>query len=503
MTARMTIMAKHQAATLLATATLAVFAFLGSRGLIGTSEGRYAACAQEMIALGDYGHPTLNGEPHWSKPPLTYWAIAGGVKLFGYNEWGVRVINALALVATVWLIAPLGRRLGGPRTGWLAGMIYATAPATVLAAWVMTTDTLLTLWMTLAVFCWVAAAQAPDRIRTTGWMAACGAALGLGFMTKGPPALLALFAAAAWPIRPARRAWPGGGLALLAFAATGLTWYIGVCFEHPDLLHYFLGEEIAHRFRPPASTPGAHIKVHNHHWYKSFTVYGPLLVAGLGLWMIPVTRALWSRRRDGCAAWRTDPRLRFLLIWIVGSLAVLSLSSSKLPLYALPLFTPLTLGAALLLAADADSPPRPPYHLRKIGWLSLALVILVKGVISHLPLHHDMRQLYQVCREQAPHGRIAIFDQRRYYGLQFYLRGHLERVCHEPIPDWADTTLTNWLNEVERESERAVIMEVNTNNPLRVVSALDERFAVQRIRLPQDRRTTATLYVLQPRSHEP
>jgi hypothetical protein len=47
--------------------------FLGSRGLWEPDEGRYAAMAWEMAASGDYVTPTLNGVPHFTKPPLTYW----------------------------------------------------------------------------------------------------------------------------------------------------------------------------------------------------------------------------------------------------------------------------------------------------------------------------------------------------------------------------------------------------------------------------------------------
>ena len=39
-------------------------AFQGSRGLFETTEGRYAECARETMASGDYDDPILNGQPH-------------------------------------------------------------------------------------------------------------------------------------------------------------------------------------------------------------------------------------------------------------------------------------------------------------------------------------------------------------------------------------------------------------------------------------------------------
>ena len=73
---------------MLALALLVGFSFQGSRGLYETTEGRYVEVAREMVETGNWIEPTLGYRPHWAKPPLTYWAIAGGIKLLGVNEWG-------------------------------------------------------------------------------------------------------------------------------------------------------------------------------------------------------------------------------------------------------------------------------------------------------------------------------------------------------------------------------------------------------------------------------
>ncbi|MCK4510708.1 glycosyltransferase, partial [bacterium] len=72
---------------LIVLAALLAFAFQGSRGLYETTEGRYAESAREMLETGDWLVPRLDYEPHWTKPPLTYWALAGGMALLGENEW--------------------------------------------------------------------------------------------------------------------------------------------------------------------------------------------------------------------------------------------------------------------------------------------------------------------------------------------------------------------------------------------------------------------------------
>jgi hypothetical protein len=85
-------------AALGALALLLVFAlaFLGSRGLYSPDEGRYTGVALEMLRLGDWLHPHLHPEqPHYTKPPLTYWAIASSVGVLGENEWAARLPIAL------------------------------------------------------------------------------------------------------------------------------------------------------------------------------------------------------------------------------------------------------------------------------------------------------------------------------------------------------------------------------------------------------------------------
>ena len=58
-------------------ALFVAFSFQGTRGIYETTEGRYAECAREMVETGNYLAPTLSYRPHWSKPPLAYWIIAG------------------------------------------------------------------------------------------------------------------------------------------------------------------------------------------------------------------------------------------------------------------------------------------------------------------------------------------------------------------------------------------------------------------------------------------
>ena len=65
-------------------AVLVGFGFLGSRGIWDPDEGRYTNVALNMVDGGDWVNPRRNDDvDHWTKPPLTYWAIAASTELFG------------------------------------------------------------------------------------------------------------------------------------------------------------------------------------------------------------------------------------------------------------------------------------------------------------------------------------------------------------------------------------------------------------------------------------
>jgi 4-amino-4-deoxy-L-arabinose transferase-like glycosyltransferase len=83
---------------------LAVIAFyfygLGHLPFVGPDEPRYAQVAREMFLRGDLITPTLGGHTWFEKPPLLYWMMIAGFKLFGVSEWSARLPSALSGVLT-------------------------------------------------------------------------------------------------------------------------------------------------------------------------------------------------------------------------------------------------------------------------------------------------------------------------------------------------------------------------------------------------------------------
>lgn len=394
-------------------------AFQGSRGLFTTDEGRYSAVALNMLERSDFITPQLSHDvAHYTKPPLTYWAIAASVALFGANEWAVRLPNALAFALTVWLCFAIGKRLDRERAAW-AALIYASMALPYLGAHWLNTDTLLTLFETLAALGFIAAlldAGRPLRQALLLW-----AALALAFLTKGPPGLLgiAALAIAAFtcpPLRPhlGRLGARWGWLLWLAIAAP---WFVVLIVQHPGLLDYFLYDEVAARVLSDkhGRSPG---------FYGLISVYLPTLLLGSLPWGVRLLGAL-RRPWPGLAYLRSDPGLWLPLLWFTVPLLVFFLAQSRMPLYLLPLWVPL----ALLIARTL--PPGTP-RLPRTGWLLLGLwlgaLIALRGFAAHAPMHTDDRQLAQVMREQGADAPELVFveDSPR-FGLRLYLGANIER----------------------------------------------------------------------------
>lgn len=405
---------------LLALAVLAyALAFQGTRGLFTTDEGRYSAVALNMLASGDFITPQLSHDvAHFSKPPLTYWAIAASVAVFGANEWAIRLPNALAFALTVWLCFAIGKRLDRDRAGW-AALIYASMGLPYLGAYWVSTDTLLTLFESLAALGFIAALLDSDRPLRQALL--LWSALGLAFLTKGPPGLLgiAALAIAAFtcpPLRP-RLGRLGARWGWLLWLAIAAPWFVVLIVRQPHLLDYFLQDEVAARVLSDkfGRSPGV---------YGLISVYLPTLLLGSLPWGVRLLGALrWPW--PGLSTLRNQPALWLPLLWFSIPLLVFALAQSRMPLYLLPLWLPL----ALLIARTI--PPGPPAFSRG-GWLLLglwlALLIGFRGFAAHAPLHTDDRRLAQVMRAQGVVAPELVFveDSPR-FGLRLYLGANIER----------------------------------------------------------------------------
>ncbi len=442
-------------------------AFQGSRGLFAPDEGRYVGVALEMLRDGDWVHPRLHPEqPHYTKPPLTYWALASSMAVLGRNEWAARLPNALAFAATVLLVWALARRLVPERT-WLPPLVYATSLGPYVAANIVTTDTLLALWETLAVLAFVGAWEAANEVRRGRCVFLMWTALGLAFLTKGPPGLLpllsvAVFVALRRGLRDLLRfARPAG---LLAFVLVGVSWYVKVVLDQSDLLIRF-GREVVGR----VATAEHH---RNPQWWGGLVVHGAGFLLGALPWTIPLLVSVARRLRSGSLRARLEVFLAreenlFLFLWLCLPLAVFLVSRSRLPLYTLPLFVPLSLLGPRLLPGGGT--------WRRSAWVALGAWAVVlaaaRGAAATVSVvEKDDRALAaEIVRLAGRPGEVTFVGAAPRYGVGFYLDVEVERLASRPAPGPSgpiETLAEEWKEPGDRREGPRVYLVVPALAPL-------------------------------------
>lgn len=408
----------------------------GMRGIWDPDEGRYTNVAMHMLDSGDWLSPHRSEEVgHWTKPPLTYWAIASSVATFGRNPWAARLPSTLSYLLCVWLAFRIARRLA-PGSERMAALAFATMLLPFGAAQLITTDFLLAACEALAMWGFVEARFGNTR-HARRWLALMWAGFGLAFLTKGPPGLVPLLAVFAFDaLTPAARAdgsrrpralqWWGP----LLFAAIALPWYAAVVLRNDGLLDYFLGAEVVDRI---ASND------FNRHgeWYGWLAIYAPTLLLGTIPWWRPLWRWLRSLPAQ-VSTWRTpagrdvDRAGLLLALWVLLPLLVFCISRSRLPLYILPLFVPLAVIAARRRLADGLGLPSWKFVL---PWA--ALLLALEFATALWPTHKDGAAWQQAIAERAPGpvSQVLIVDDMARYSLYLQLGVDVEKLSLLPIDE--------------------------------------------------------------------
>src|SRR5688572_23921908 len=201
---------------------------LGSIGLLGPDEPRYAAVAREMYRSGDYITPRLLGMPWFEKPPLAYWGAAASYAVFGISEFAARFPSALVASVCVFFAYYVVLRLWDRVVALWAALIVASSTGIFVFSRAISMDMPLSACLTLAMLCFLLAhnTTGPSRRR---WFYAFYVFLGFGMLAKGPVALLlpALSLTGYLLLRGRSRAWkewhPEGLILSFLIAAP---WYI-------------------------------------------------------------------------------------------------------------------------------------------------------------------------------------------------------------------------------------------------------------------------------------
>ena len=354
---------------LLAVAVAALYLlFLGRHGLHESDEGRYAEIAREMKDSGDLLIPTLNGVPHFQKPPVIYWSTAASLAVLGENELAARMVSLLAALGVLVLTYWIGRWWFDRTTGIASVWILAGSWQFFMLGRSLTPDMMMTFWSTAAIagFVWASRPGESSRFRFLPYFVC----MGIAFATKGPMGMLVpMLTGIGWQWgsgrsdRPRIRVpWIAGLMLTLVLA---LGWFFAASLRHPELGRYFFEFEFLNRFL--SKTHGRSQPI----WY-----FIPVLLIGWLPWT-PLLPLAISGHRERHRSGGSHRALQWALVgWLVVPFALLSLSGSKLMTYVLPLFP----GIALWLANGLLRRERGRTLSISIGVQVLVLVVLSLSV---------------------------------------------------------------------------------------------------------------------------
>jgi 4-amino-4-deoxy-L-arabinose transferase-like glycosyltransferase len=371
----------------LGVAALADLVGLRERVLIVGDEALYATAAREMLERGDWIVPSFNYEPRYQKPILSYWLIAASYHVFGVSEAAARLPSVLAGLLACGLVFALGRRLGDPLTGLVAGLVMATNTATVGLSRTAMTDMTLCAFTTAAIAALVFAEQSRERGGGgRGWLALAGVALAGGLLTKGPVAVvLPGLVVAPWLVRRGalgvwlrrREAWAGVSL----FVALAAPWFVAVHLRTQGAFtRHALGFETFERYF------GEAVSSASLPWWGYLATLWPCFLP----WSAFLPGAVIVHlRRSG----REDPLSGLCLWWAVVVFAFFTLGETRVVTYVFPAVPALALlvggwwreALAQPRPRGALSPLPPVAVLSAAALVGLALVAQDGGPTAKLP----------------------------------------------------------------------------------------------------------------------
>ena len=300
-----------------------LFPGLGKPQLWIYDEVRNAECAREMFERNDWIVPTFNGELRTLKPPLHYYFMFAGFKLFGITEWGARFFSAVFGVLTILVTYFFTKRFSNARHAFITCLVLLASTHFLFQFRMSVPDPYLIFLNTLSIY----TAYAYFTEKKFHWLLICAVSLGLGTLAKGPVSILLPGAAVfLWLILDGKFrqlfSWKIliAGIILLAVA---VPWYLIVHKEtNGEWTKGFFLEHNVGRFSSPMEGHGG-----------LFIIVPLFVLVGLLPFSVFIAESLKSFRSRF-----SNSFLKLCLCVMAVFIVFYSISGTKLPNYPMPCY---------------------------------------------------------------------------------------------------------------------------------------------------------------------
>ncbi|MBW4664774.1 MAG: glycosyltransferase family 39 protein [Chroococcus sp. CMT-3BRIN-NPC107] len=344
---------------------------LGGVALRDWDEGTVAQVAREIsrhpIASKAWIYPTLGGEPYLNKPPLIHWLIALAYRTFGVNEWTSRLPGAILTAFSVPLLYSIGQEIFPRRiTAIFASLVYLTMLPMVRHGRLAMLDGAVVSFFIFTIWCVLRSR------RNLSYCLGVGVGLGLICFTKG---LLGLLLGAIallfllWDTPRLLTSWYLW-LGLAIGTAPVFSWYTAQWLHYGNL---FTQTAIVNQ-----SLSRIWQGVENHaqpSWYYLLEIvkysFPWLLFLPQGF------RFAWTNSNISYS--------RLIVVWLGIYLLAISVMTTKLPWYVLPIYPAFALAVGVQLTHIWQK-PRLYYSKSAIAVLTLLAIITWVGSFYFSPL---------------------------------------------------------------------------------------------------------------------
>jgi len=312
---------------------IAFFLPLGIVPLFDLDEGAFSEATREMMVGKDYITTYLNGTLRFDKPILIYWLQLSSVKIFGLNEFALRLPSAIA--GTFWAMAIyfFTKRTFNAQVAFFATLFMIASLQINIIAKAAIADALLNLFIVLSMF----SIYYYYKERTQNFIYWTFLFIALGVLTKGPVAIMIPFVVSFlfFSFRGEFTLWLKtifNVKGILIFILIASPWYIAEYMAQGQA--FIDGFFLKHNMSRFSSAMESHS--------GSVFYFVPVLILGFMPFTYFVIKAIKKAKN-----YLEDDLKLYLFIWFAFVFLFFSFSGTKLPHYVIYGYTPLFILSAL------------------------------------------------------------------------------------------------------------------------------------------------------------
>ena len=402
-------------------------------------ENFYVTSTRNMVDSGDYITPMYHDKKRFAKPVLFYWLVAASYKTFGINLFSARLVSAFFGTLCIPLVYILARRMFDGRTAIISALLLPGCYIHFqIARWAIT-DMTMSFFVMLAFYFFIRGLQDKSDQNTPYYLAYL--CMGIGFMIKGPPAIL-IPALGVGGFILILRDWEklsqlrlGYGTVILL--AIILPWFVTMLNIHGDeFKNHILGAELRDRMVHDIPFSFYYFGVTLRYYLPWSLFFIAALAVRLGFTSIIPSETSSEKRYFASLPGKLKIRYReltkednqpflFCVLWILGPLLLFTLFRIEHSRYMLPVSPAIAMITAHFLSQLIGSPNsfqqrifKIPFYLTIIFYFLIvtvtAVAVLALSPAFPVPLALMVQSTLGLC---MPALIFLLYKSRKYFPM--------------------------------------------------------------------------------------